>query len=305
MEEPPPAPRRRLPTKTRSGIITLPPPAGDEGSRSDSPRLVSPLMAPGITTRAPVSEPLESLQSDDAVIPSAAPDIHVSPTSVNLEQSHASSSRTEESPAPPSSSCRACTQLKEDVFPSEEQPRPKKYGPPKQAPKPAPLSTGPLNSTTTPQVQSLPVTRRGSFALLKRQQQACGAGSGSGAEEEGAPSVLGMLKKATHWEVRGNGDVDFRTRALVCVCVCAWGGSAVHGHAVAGLVCWWTGFAMRACMHASVCVWGGFAMHASVCSPTLDNSRYQIRPNPTESNPSPPPALRDHPGAGVHVQRDA
>lgn len=78
-----------------------------------------------------------------------------------------------------------------------------KYGPPKQAPKPPPLPTGPLNSTSTPQVQALPVQRRGSYAQLKR-----GSGAGDGAAEAAgsakaeSPNVIGMLKKATHWEVR-------------------------------------------------------------------------------------------------------
>ncbi len=72
------------------------------------------------------------------------------------------------------------------------------YGPPRQVPKPPPLQTGPLNSTSTPQAQSLPVLRRGSYQSLKRQPS---KGSDGGAADE-APSVIGMLKKATHWEVR-------------------------------------------------------------------------------------------------------
>lgn len=66
------------------------------------------------------------------------------------------------------------------------------YGGPKPlAVKPPPLKTGPLNASATPQANVLPVKRRGSYQSLKR---------GTGIKTEDEPSVIGMIKKATHWE---------------------------------------------------------------------------------------------------------
>jgi hypothetical protein len=91
------------------------------------------------------------------------------------EESPAPSSSPDPAPAPP----RPCDP---DVG----------YGGPKPlVVKPPPLKTGPLNMSATPQANVLPVKRRGSYQSLKR---------GSGIKTEDEPSVIGMIKKATHWE---------------------------------------------------------------------------------------------------------
>jgi len=220
MEEntPAPSPRsRRLPTKTRSGIISLPPAIGDDesGPTSSTSRLMSPLMSPSQSRNAWNKDPIDDapsstrrataetfpttfLQSSSQGLigdPSSREGI-ASPWVGSLSPRR--NSEVHWSHSSVSSESRLASSVALDPATSEDPPHQRdvgapptyKYGPPKQAPKPAPLPTGPLNSTSTPQVQSLPVQRRGSYAALKRQ-------SGKGEES----SVVEILKKASHWEV--------------------------------------------------------------------------------------------------------
>jgi hypothetical protein len=171
-----PAPnRRRLPTKTRSGIITLPSPVPRDDEESIT---ISPLMISNIVQ----SQCLDTESSTSPSIPASPKDDELCKTS------HADIMPSSNHSGITSNTSRVESGLHVGSSTST-------YGPPKQVPKPPPLKTGPLNSTSTPQAHALPVTRRGSYQSLKKQPN-------GGLMNENTPSVMGMLKKATHWEVR-------------------------------------------------------------------------------------------------------
>ncbi|GAX80917.1 hypothetical protein CEUSTIGMA_g8352.t1 [Chlamydomonas eustigma] len=196
MEAAPTANRRRLPTKTRSGIITLPPTVSGDDEESIT---ISPVM---ISSRFQASS-LDIKSSTLSNIPLRPKEDE--PCSV----CHSDNIPTENPAGLTSNSLRVESGLHVGSSTSrlqDESSRPKTigYGPPKQVPKPPPLKTGPLNSTSTPQAHALPVTRRGSYQSLKKQPS-------GGVRSEDTTSIMGMLKKATHWERFGT------ILALVCM----------------------------------------------------------------------------------------
>eukprot|EP00798_Chlamydomonas_sp_ICE-L_P025644 gene25644-11308_t len=173
-----PAPRRRLPTKTKSGVFTLPPkpppPEDDDELDCDFPP------APARPSLLSLSQAIRA-QVPDADELGSTPLLAPASTS---SQPAAAGSRALDAAATPPVAAPAETPAK--TFGG--------YGGPKIHPKP-PSITGPLNASTTPQVQSLPVKRRGSYQSLKRHTVAL-----SNIKSEDSPSVLTLLRKSTHWE---------------------------------------------------------------------------------------------------------
>eukprot|EP00798_Chlamydomonas_sp_ICE-L_P014652 gene14652-20686_t len=185
-----PSPRaRRLPTKTRSGIITLPPKdSADPGSPTG--RVHSPLGRPVLV------EPVEPTS--------------LSPSNLN-STTHAKSSPSCNSHPLAQESLESEEESKPCPAPADQPVAPEHkvggYGGPRTVPKPPPI-TGPLNASTTPQVQALPVKRRGSYQSLKRHASP----NQSNVESEDTPSVMSLLKKSTHWEKFGTILVLFCTK---------------------------------------------------------------------------------------------
>ena len=159
---------RRLPTKTRSGVIAPTP----QTQPSDEDELTSLQKASALLQQ-------EKQQQEEQVLVGAN-DASTSQSPVSEDAIRAAGSAGPASTSQP-------------TLPSAR--KFGGWGPPKQAPKP-PSLTGPLNSSSTPQVQALPVKRRGSYQSLKRHATP----NQSNIESEDAPSVISLLKKATHWE---------------------------------------------------------------------------------------------------------
>uniref|UniRef100_A0A7S0RU76 Response regulatory domain-containing protein n=1 Tax=Chlamydomonas leiostraca TaxID=1034604 RepID=A0A7S0RU76_9CHLO len=222
-------PQRRLPTKTRSGIITLP--------TASNPQAI-------ITDPAGLLASVAGLEDDDELLvlqqqqqqqqralqasPRKQPEPDDEEELLLQQQQHASQARSPSPPlsvpghGAPSPESASASQTSTQTAASPIQPEEEAVGRgPSSEPQPAascstsseqgsktapsrasgssrgkggPSLTGPLNSSTAPTVVSLPVKRRGSYQNLKKQMQ-------HGSED--TPGVLASLKKATHWEKFG------------------------------------------------------------------------------------------------------
>lgn len=205
--------QRRLPTKTRSGIITLP-------TASNPEAIITELgaLADG-ASGALEDDDDELLLLQEKAKALAKSRLEGAPTQVQAEReaSPPPAAQQQEEKVASTSSTKVQFAAEAPAIHSEDGKAPAEEAPPTAStsspsersqsvnavpPKPGGSSrdkrgagssiTGPLNSSTAPAVLSLPVKRRGSYQNLKRQ-----TGAKDGGGEQG---ILSILKKSTHWE---------------------------------------------------------------------------------------------------------
>lgn len=217
---------RRLPTKTSSGIISLPPGstqatiteygASKLGSRpvQDVPDMLDDedeLLMAAAAASAAKSSPRASPQPDAAEAsapapPAPAPSQAPQPVAALADAGTGTGPGAEQCPEvhadqPAVGSTASSLPPPRQSQPQEPAPSsseagggfvaPSKPIPPRPSSRSRP-AIGPLNASTAPAVVSLPVMRRGSFTYLKRHSNSV--------KSEDKPSVLSLMKKPTHWE---------------------------------------------------------------------------------------------------------